>query len=516
MEYPGRGAVGPRAEARVGRRGRGRAGAAERRRRLPVAPLGDRPEGVRLRAGWRGRSGLAGPRGRRAGHRQVHAAAPVRRPSRGGGHPHALRVGRGIGRAGAAAGRSARSRTRRVRAALAEVRVEAILAAGARHGARECVVVDSIQTMYTDDLEGAPGNVGQVRECAARLMRFAKDAGTRGARRARDPRRRHRRPQDAGARGRHRALLRGRAGRRVPACCGRSRTASARWMRCGVFEMTAQGLRPVAEPVGRVHRRAGTSETAGSAVTALMEGTRPVLVEIQALAAKAGFGTPQRVATGLEHRRLAVLLAVLERRGGLSVSRPRRLRQRDRGHAPDRDRLGSRGRRRARARACAIARVPGRCACSWARSGSAARSGRSRHSSAGWRRRSASDSVARSSPAEAGPRVGLTRSIPVPCQCRRAPRSGSPPDVGVLIAAGGRGERAGGERVPSSSGRSAASPCCSDAIRPFARHPRVGDRRRTPGGVRGAACPPGSRPWPGSGCNSRPAVRPGRTRCAPR
>jgi DNA repair protein RadA/Sms len=58
----------------------------------------------------------------------------------------------------------------------------------------------------------------------------------------------------------------------------------------------------------------------GSAVTALMEGTRPLLVEIQALAAKSGFGTPQRVATGLDQRRLAVLLAVLERRGGLAVS----------------------------------------------------------------------------------------------------------------------------------------------------------------------------------------------------
>jgi len=52
-------------------------------------------------------------------------------------------------------------------------------------------------------------------------------------------------------------------------------------------------------------------------VTALMEGTRPMLVEIQALASKAGFGTPQRVATGLDHRRLALLLAVLERRAGL-------------------------------------------------------------------------------------------------------------------------------------------------------------------------------------------------------
>ena len=58
----------------------------------------------------------------------------------------------------------------------------------------------------------------------------------------------------------------------------------------------------------------------GSAVTALMEGTRPMLVEIQALAAKAGFGTPQRVATGYDGRRLALLLAVLDKRAGLSFA----------------------------------------------------------------------------------------------------------------------------------------------------------------------------------------------------
>src|SRR6185369_11228026 len=60
--------------------------------------------------------------------------------------------------------------------------------------------------------------------------------------------------------------------------------------------------------------------TSGSAVTALMEGTRPVLVEVQALAAKSGYGTPQRVATGLDPRRLAVLLAVLERRAETSFA----------------------------------------------------------------------------------------------------------------------------------------------------------------------------------------------------
>src|SRR5256885_10576999 len=84
----------------------------------------------------------------------------------------------------------------------------------------------------------------------------------------------------------------------------------------GVFERTGAGLEPVADPAA-AFLAGRTSGVSGSAVSALMEGTRPLLVEIQALAAKSGFGTPQRVATGLDHRRLAVLLAVLERRGGL-------------------------------------------------------------------------------------------------------------------------------------------------------------------------------------------------------
>jgi DNA repair protein RadA/Sms len=87
----------------------------------------------------------------------------------------------------------------------------------------------------------------------------------------------------------------------------------------GVFRMTGAGLEPVPDPAA-VFLAGRLTGVSGSAVTALMEGTRPVLVEIQALAAKAGFGTPQRVATGLDQRRLAVLLAVLERRGGLAVS----------------------------------------------------------------------------------------------------------------------------------------------------------------------------------------------------
>ena len=87
----------------------------------------------------------------------------------------------------------------------------------------------------------------------------------------------------------------------------------------GVFTMTGEGLVPVPNP-SAVFLAARADGISGSAVTALMEGTRPVLVEVQALAARSGYGTPQRVATGLDPKRLAVLLAVLERRAETSFA----------------------------------------------------------------------------------------------------------------------------------------------------------------------------------------------------
>jgi DNA repair protein RadA/Sms len=87
----------------------------------------------------------------------------------------------------------------------------------------------------------------------------------------------------------------------------------------GVFRMTEQGLVAVANP-SELFMGDREQSASGSAVTALLEGTRPVLVEIQALAAKAGFGTPQRVATGYDGRKLALLLAVLDKRAGLSFA----------------------------------------------------------------------------------------------------------------------------------------------------------------------------------------------------
>ncbi len=199
---------------------------------------------------------------------------------------------------------------------LPEVRLDAIMARAAALGAR-VVVVDSIQTVYTDELEGAPGNVGQVRECAGRLMRFAKETDTavvlighvtRGGGIAGPKLLEHIVDTvlyfEGDASNDFRIL------RAV-----KNRFGSVDEV--GIFEMTSTGLQPVANPSAAFLSGRGESSP-GSAVTALMEGTRPVLVEIQALAAKAGFSTPQRVATGLDHKRLAVLLAVLERRAGMS------------------------------------------------------------------------------------------------------------------------------------------------------------------------------------------------------
>jgi DNA repair protein RadA/Sms len=199
---------------------------------------------------------------------------------------------------------------------LGETALEPILHHAAALAAR-VVIVDSIQTTYTTDLEGAPGNVGQVRECAARLMRFAKEAGpavllvghvTKGGGIAGPRTLEH--IVDTVLYFEGEAALDHRILRAV-----KNRFGSVDEI--GVFRMTGRGLVPVPDPAAAflAGRARGVS---GSAVTALMEGSRPVLVEVQALAAHAGFGTPQRVATGLDQRRLAVLLAILERRAGLA------------------------------------------------------------------------------------------------------------------------------------------------------------------------------------------------------
>ena len=201
---------------------------------------------------------------------------------------------------------------------LSETNLETVLATSAA-ASPDVLMVDSIQTVFTADLKGAPGNVGQVRECAARLMRYAKESGTtvfvvghvtKGGGIAGPKTLEHIVDTVLYFEGEstldHRVLR-----------ATKNRFGSVDEI--GVFRMTEQGLEPVANP-SELFMGDRASHASGSAVTALMEGTRPLLVEIQALAAKAGFGTPQRVATGFDGRRLALLLAVLDKRAGLSFA----------------------------------------------------------------------------------------------------------------------------------------------------------------------------------------------------
>jgi DNA repair protein RadA/Sms len=201
---------------------------------------------------------------------------------------------------------------------LSETNLETILAT-ASAASPSALIVDSIQTIFTADLEGAPGNVGQVRECAARLMRYAKESGTtvfvvghvtKGGGIAGPKTLEHIVDTVLYFEGEstldHRVLR-----------ATKNRFGSVDEI--GVFRMTETGLDPVENP-SELFLGDRQSHASGSAITALLEGTRPVLIEVQALAAKAGFGTPQRVATGYDGRRLALLLAVLDKRAGLSFA----------------------------------------------------------------------------------------------------------------------------------------------------------------------------------------------------
>jgi len=199
---------------------------------------------------------------------------------------------------------------------LGETELEAIL--DEAHDLRpEVLIIDSIQTVYTPDLEGAPGNVSQVRECAAQLQRYAKEEGTavflvghvtKGGTVAGPKTLEHIVDTVLYFEGTgdldHRVLR-------------ATKNRFGRADEIGVFQMTGRGLIPVANPSELFlgERAEGTS---GTAVVATIEGSRPLLVEVQALSARASYGAPQRVTTGFDRQRLALLLAVLEKRAGIA------------------------------------------------------------------------------------------------------------------------------------------------------------------------------------------------------
>ena len=197
----------------------------------------------------------------------------------------------------------------------AETELRAILD-GVKREKPQVLIVDSIQTMWSDAIGAAPGTVAQVRACAHDLVRFAKKSGcvlilvghvTKDGQVAGPKVVEH--LVDAvlyfeGERGHHFRLLR----------AVKNRFGGTDEI--GVFEMTEGGLAEVPNPSALFLDSRG-GRASGAAVFAGMEGARPVLVEIQALAAPAAYGTPRRAVVGWDSARLAMILAVLEARCGL-------------------------------------------------------------------------------------------------------------------------------------------------------------------------------------------------------
>ena len=200
-------------------------------------------------------------------------------------------------------------------ALLADPSVETILAAA--QGVR-ALVVDSIQTLHTEAAESAPGSVTQVRECAARLVRFAKDTGTAVIMAG------HVTKEGtlAGPRVLEHVVdtvlyFEGDGGgpyRLIRA--HKNRFGSVQEL--GVFAMSEAGLREVPNP-SAIFLTRHTRPVAGSVVLAALEGTRPLLVEVQALVESSPLGNPRRVCLGLDGARMALLLAVLHRHAGVAM-----------------------------------------------------------------------------------------------------------------------------------------------------------------------------------------------------
>ncbi|AEY00771.1 DNA repair protein RadA [Oceanimonas sp. GK1] len=201
---------------------------------------------------------------------------------------------------------------------LSETSVEQICQV-AREEQPAVMVIDSIQVMHVADVQSAPGSVSQVREAAAQLTRFAKQQGVV-------------------------ILMVGHvtkdgtlAGPKVLEHCidcsvlldgaadSRFRTLRSHKNRfgavneLGVFAMTETGMKEVSNP-SAIFLSRGEEQTTGSVVMVIWEGTRPLLVELQALVDYSQLANPRRVTVGLEHNRLALLLAVMHRHGGMQMA----------------------------------------------------------------------------------------------------------------------------------------------------------------------------------------------------
>jgi len=180
------------------------------------------------------------------------------------------------------------------------------------------IIVDSIQTTFSSDIESAPGSISQIREVAAQFLLLAKTrsipvflighvtkdgsiAGPRALEHIVDTV-----LYFEGERHHNHRIVR----------ATKNRFGAANEV--GVFEMTSTGLRPVANP-SQMFLAERPADAAGSVVTACVEGTRPMLVEIQALVSSSKYGTGRRMTQGVDQNRVALMIAMLEKRAGLQL-----------------------------------------------------------------------------------------------------------------------------------------------------------------------------------------------------
>ena len=156
--------------------------------------------------------------------------------------------------------------------------------------APDYMIIDSIQTMYRPDMASAPGSVSQVRECASLLMRMAKTTGCA-------------------------VFLVGHVTKEGAIAGPR---VLEHMVELGLFEMHERGMVPVENP-SELLLSTRARNVPGSCVHCAIEGSRPMLVDVQALALQTAYGTPRRTTNGFDAGRLALLLAVLEKRAGVSL-----------------------------------------------------------------------------------------------------------------------------------------------------------------------------------------------------
>lgn len=182
----------------------------------------------------------------------------------------------------------------------------------------ELIIIDSIQTLYSERIESAPGTISQIRECAAELIRYAKDSGipmflighiTKDGNIAGPKILEHMVDtvlQFEGDRNHVYRILRS----------VKNRFGSTNEL--GIYEMLGEGMKGVPNP-SEILVSEGNESLSGVAVGCTVEGIRPLLIEIQALVSPAAYGTPQRSSTGFDLRRLNMLIAVLEKRCGVKL-----------------------------------------------------------------------------------------------------------------------------------------------------------------------------------------------------